>query len=384
MATHFDFFRRAAGRAFLAAAVAAVPLAYGQNDTNSSDPASPPDASASAPAPDSGSNGGWKRVGDHSSVYNSDPNGPPAQPAPAYPSSSNGRASYPAIGGQDSQTPAQNQQQPAYAPPPIPAQLTVPAGTYITVRINQMLSSDKNQPGDAFTASLVQPIVVNGVVVAEPGQTIGGRVATAQHHSSDQPGRLGLALTDLTLVDGQHLTVNTQFVSVRGGTTPGGQQAGTVATTTGAGAVIGAIAGGGSGAAIGAGAGAFAGLLGVLVTRNHASVIYPEQILTFKLETPVTISTVNSSQAFRYVQPNEYDRPTYQNGGPNQYYQSAAPPPPAPVYSYPYYGPYWGWGYPYYWGPSVAFYGGWWGGRGWYGPHYYGGFRGAYRGGFRR
>src|SRR5262249_28331038 len=45
---------------------------------------------------------------------------------------------------------------PAVDPPP-PAQLTLKSGTFITVRVNQYLSSDKNQNGDAFTASLVRP-----------------------------------------------------------------------------------------------------------------------------------------------------------------------------------------------------------------------------------
>ncbi len=362
-----------------------------------------PATTADAPQQQSANpDGGWKRVGDQSQVYspntaantNQDPNqGPPA----AYPPAGYPPAGYPPANNGQNGYPNQNNQPQNYPPPPpVPAQLTMPAGTYLTVRVNQMLSSDKNQPGDAFTASLMQPVVVNGVVVAEPGQTLGGRVVTAEKHHYDKPARLGLALTNLTLVDGQQIPVNTQFISRQGGTTPGGAEAGTVAATTGVGAIIGAAAGWGTGAAIGAGAGAAAGLIGVLVTHNHASVVYPEQVLTFKTEAPVTISTVNSSQAFRYVQPNEYDRPSYSNYGGGGMYESAAPPPPAYNtyyaygYGYPYYGA-WGWGYPYYWGPSFGFYGGYgWGGR-WY-PRggYYGGrgyvgsgFRGGAVGGFR-
>ncbi|MBV8865313.1 MAG: hypothetical protein JO210_07935 [Acidobacteriaceae bacterium] len=401
--------------AALASLVAASTLAFAQN---SSAPASPNQNSGIQQQQSENSSGGWKRVGDQSQVYspdqntnnsypgdtgNSAPNAnqqpsypPPSAPMqqapqgnqPAYPSPNTGRNGYPPIYSQNG---AQQNYQP---PPPIPAQLTMPAGTYLTVRVNQLLSSDKNQPGDAFTASLVQPAVVNGVVVAAPGQTLGGRVVTAEKHHMDQPGRLGLQLTNLTLVDGQQVPLNTQFISRQGGTTPGGAEVGTVAATTGVGAAIGAIAGWGTGAAIGAGAGAAAGLIGVLVTHNHASVIYPEQVLTFRLETPVTISTVNSSQAFFYVQPDQYDRPAYPNQGPNgNMYESGTPPPPtyyAYGYGYPYYAGYpyyggWGWGYPYYWGPSIAFYGGWWGGRyyggrGYYGGGYYGG-RGYYGGG---
>ncbi len=378
----------------------------------------PPPPAANTPVTQTDSSGGWKRVGDQSQAAqmsaqnngygptaspnmaqypapNTGPSQPPPTgqygPAPVNGQYGAGNSPYGAAGNEQ----RQNVPQANYAPPaPVPAQLTMPAGTFLTVRINQMLSSDKNQPGDAFTASLVQPVVVNGVVIAEPGQTIGGRVVTAEKHHVDQPARLGVQLISLSLVDGQQAPIATQFVSRQGGTTPRGTEVGTVAATTGVGATIGAIAGWGTGAAIGAGAGAAAGLIGVLVTHHHASVLYPEQILTFRVETPVTISTVNSAQAFRYVEPNEYDRPTYANYGSGGLYQSAAPAPP--VYNNYAYGayPYGGWGYPYpyfggFYGPSIAFYGGF--GRGYYGRPYYGrGYYGGYhgfaggRGGFRR
>ena len=49
--------------------------------------------------------------------------------------------------------------------------MTLRPGTFVTVRVNQELSSDHNQQGDLFTASLAQPIVVDGIVVAQRGQT---------------------------------------------------------------------------------------------------------------------------------------------------------------------------------------------------------------------
>ena len=89
--------------------------------------------------------------------------------------------------------------------------------------------------------------------------------------------------------------------------------------------------------------------------------IYPEEVLTFKLEAPITVDTTRSAQAFRYVQPNEYNQPVY---GQAQTAPRPPVPPPAPVvvaapYPYPY-----PWFYPYYYGPSFTFFYG----RGWYGP----------------
>ena len=65
-------------------------------------------------------------------------------------------------------------------PPRAPAEVKLPAGSWITIRVNQPLSSDHNHPGDAFTATLVQPLVADGVLIARRGQTVEGRVAEAR------------------------------------------------------------------------------------------------------------------------------------------------------------------------------------------------------------
>src|SRR5438270_902253 len=62
----------------------------------------------------------------------------------------------------------------------VPPQVTIRPGTYLTVRVNQPLSSDRNRQGDAFSATLAKPLVVDGIVIAERGETVGGRVAEAQ------------------------------------------------------------------------------------------------------------------------------------------------------------------------------------------------------------
>ena len=283
----------------------------------------------------------------------------PYSPAPYSPYGQRGQQNYP-------------------APPPIPARLTIPPETYVTVRVNQYLSSDKNQPGDAFSGTLVDPVVVNGIVVAEPGQTLGGVVSLVEKHGPSHPARLGVQLTTLTLVDGQQLSIYTQLTSRGGGTTPGAVEAGTVASTTGLGAAIGAAAGWGTGAAIGAGAGALAGLIGVVVTHNHPSVIAPEQVLTFQIDAPVTFSTTASQAAFHHIEPGEYSQP-YPSGPAPAPYAAVSPAP----YPYPYYGygyPYYAYTYPYsyYWGPSFAFF---YGGRGYGGRYYYRSYPGGYRAG---
>jgi hypothetical protein len=246
----------------------------------------------------------------------------------------------------------------------MPAQLTIAPGTFFTVRMNQVLSSDRNHEGDAFSATLVKPIIVNGVIVADRGQVIQGRVSEAKKAGRvSGVSHLGLELTDMTLVDGSQVPVKTELVN-RNGTTSQGRDAVGIGAATGIGAIIGAGAAGrhevGEGAAIGAGAGAAAGIIGVLLTRGNPTIVRPEQVLTFRMDNPIVVNTDRAPQAFRYAGPYDYQQPQDQpRSAPpvGRYYGSYY----GPGY-YPYYG--YGYGYPYYYGPSIGIgFGGRFGGR---------------------
>src|SRR5207253_9940415 len=123
------------------------------------------------------------------------------------------------------------------------------------------------------------------------GQTIGGRVTEALKAGRVKgTSQLAVELTDVSLVDGQHVPLRTELVQYAGGTSVG-RDATAVGATTGLGALIGAAADGGRGAAIGAGAGAAASVIGVLVTRGKQTVIFPEDVLTFRTSAPITVFT---------------------------------------------------------------------------------------------
>jgi hypothetical protein len=202
------------------------------------------------------------------------------------------------------------------SPPPsyqqVPPTLTLPAGTVITVRVSQLLSSDENRTGDVFDAVLQQPVVVDGWVVARKGQTVLGRVAVAEKARRGGGGvsQLGVGLSQLILVDGQQLPIRTQLLR-SSGTSTSGRDAATVGITTATGAAIGAVAGEGKGAGIGAAVGAAAGIIGVLLTPGRPTVIPPETQLTFQLESPLTISTERSQQAFQPVSPQDFHSQDY-------------------------------------------------------------------------
>ncbi len=243
------------------------------------------------------------------------------------------------------------QQYPRVRPANLPDNLTIPAGTVIQVRTTDWLSSEKSQIGDVFVATLVQPIVVDGWVVARRNQSIIGHVTDAKKAPrGGGVSKLQLDLSQLTLVDGQLVPVQTTLLNASAGTS-NGRAAAAVGLTTGTGAAIGAGFGGGPGAAIGAGAGFTAGVLGVLFTKGKPTIIPPEDVLTFKLENPLTISTVRSNVAFRAVTAQDYAQP---KPAPRPRLLRPYPPPPYGYYAYPY-SPY---AYPY-----PAYYGYY--GRGW-------------------
>jgi hypothetical protein len=298
-------------------------------------------------------NGGWRRVGDAPTTppatdpteptYRSDSYGQPANtPPPA--------ATMPQAPQQMPQQSAPPANRPAYGVPPV---LTLRNGTFFTIRTNEMLASNKNRAGDMFTGMLAQPIIANGVILAERGQTVAGTVAEV---GKDKNGKnfIRLSLTTLTIADGSQIPVQTQLSSIQGHTTPGGVEAGTVIGTTAMGAAIGGAAAWGEGAAIGAGAGAIVGLAAIAATHNHAALIYPETALTFQLTSPVTVATTNSPQAYRFTGPQDYQpAPALRRVAPAPGYGYPAPTYAYPGYAYPapyYYGP----AYPYYWGPSFG------------------------------
>jgi hypothetical protein len=63
---------------------------------------------------------------------------------------------------------------------------------------------------------------------------------------------------------------------------------------------------GGVGAGAGAAAGVVASTSGVLLTHGRPTMVYPEQVLSFRPEAPLTIE---NTQAFQYASPEpDYDR----------------------------------------------------------------------------
>jgi len=177
-------------------------------------------------------------------------------------------------------------------PPPVekpkPTPLVVPAGTVLTVRTGKPLSSKSSQTGQAFLATLAQPVSVNGRWALTTGSTVSGTVVTAKAKGKVKgEGQLDLSLTSIS-VGGHTYQIQTGVLSstVKG---KGKRTAGTTGGGAAGGALIGGIAGGGAGAAIGAGVGAAAGFIGGTLTGNKQIEVPAESALSFTLTHPLTL-----------------------------------------------------------------------------------------------
>ncbi len=179
---------------------------------------------------------------------------------------------------------------PPEPPPYTPHTATLPAGTLLTVRLSESLSSDRNQPGEAFTAVLDKPLIADGFVLAERGSRVEGRIV-----ESRQAGRvkglsnLAIELVGFKTADGQSIKITTETFEKAGESSVKGDAA-KVGVAAGIGAAIGAIAGGGRGAGIGAAVGGAAGTGGVLATRGKAATLPVETRVTFKIKEPVKVT----------------------------------------------------------------------------------------------
>ena len=179
--------------------------------------------------------------------------------------------------------PASSASAPALAP------LIIPAGTSITIRLQEPLSSASAVPGERFQAVLEEPLVAGDRVVVPAGTPVEGHVVSARHSGRlHHPGQLGLTLDSL-IVNEHTIPLATSQVAARGKSHKK-RNWGWIGGGAGGGAAIGALAGGGTGALIGTGVGAAAGTTTAFFTGKKDVTFGSERVLRFRLHQEVSLS----------------------------------------------------------------------------------------------
>lgn len=173
-------------------------------------------------------------------------------------------------------------------PAPAPAPLVIPAGTSITIRLQQGLSSASSVAGERFDAVLDQPLVAQDQTVVPVGTEVLGHVVLARRSGRlRHPGELALTL-DTIVINQQKVPIVTSDIVARGASHKR-RDWGWIGGGTGGGALIGALAGGGKGALIGGGIGAAAGTTTAFLTGKKDVGFGVERRLRFRLHRDLTL-----------------------------------------------------------------------------------------------
>jgi hypothetical protein len=181
-------------------------------------------------------------------------------------------------------------------PPPVPQKITVPAGTQLSIRLNDEVNSEKAQVGDVFHGSISSPVAIDDQTAIPTTADVEGRVVDVK-----SAGRfagqsvLTLELTKLTMNGKSYSLQTSQWT--KSGNGRGKSTAAKVGGGAAVGAVLGGIFGGGKGAAIGAAAGAGAGTGVSAATKGQQIILRPEAIIAFQLQGPVTVTPGASRSA---------------------------------------------------------------------------------------
>jgi hypothetical protein len=178
---------------------------------------------------------------------------------------------------------------PGGAPVVRPADVNIPAGSELAIRINQNISVKHTEPGTRFDGEVEDGWTdANGRVILPRGTPVEG-VVDVSHRRGHFKGRsvLELRLTSLTL-NGQQYPLNTHDMrETKKG--KGKRSAAFIGGGSGLGMLIGGVASGGTGLLIGGLAGGGAGTAAAGLTGNRDLDIPAESIVHFRLADDLTL-----------------------------------------------------------------------------------------------
>lgn len=172
---------------------------------------------------------------------------------------------------------------PGAAPIVAPAEVNVPAGTTLAIRINQHISVKTSRAGDHFDGEIAEPVYSeNNHVIIPRGTPVGGVIAESHKRGHFKGASiLDLRLTSLTLNGTRYPIASSDLTRTKKG--KGKRSAAMIGGGTGLGMLIGGVATGGTGLLIGGLAGAGAGTAAAGLTGNGDIDIPAESLVRFKL-----------------------------------------------------------------------------------------------------
>ena len=150
-----------------------------------------------------------------------------------------------------------------------PVNVTIPAGTMLTIRIDQGISVKTSRAGNRFTGEIVDPVLGgNNSVLVPKGASVGGVVAVSHRRGHFKGSSLlELRLTSLTM-DGTRYPLATRDLA-RSKKGKGRRSAAMIGGGAGLGMLVGGVASGGVGLLVGGLAGGGAGTAVAGLTIVH-------------------------------------------------------------------------------------------------------------------
>lgn len=167
--------------------------------------------------------------------------------------------------------------------PSAPAQVSIPKGTSLAIRVDQTISVKTSRPGDEFTGEIVEPIYApdNSILVPK-GTRVRGRVDAAHRRGRFKGASiLALRLTAMRLNGTEYPLETREFAESKRG--KGRRTAGLIGGGAGLGMLVGGLATGGAGLLWGGLAGGGAGTAAAAFTGNRDLYIPAEAIVHFRL-----------------------------------------------------------------------------------------------------
>ncbi len=164
-----------------------------------------------------------------------------------------------------------------------PAEVRIPAGTSLAVRVDQAISVKANRPGDQFTGEVVAPVAANdGGVLIPKGARVKGRVDAA-HKRGHFKGASVLVLRLASIeLNGAEYPVETRVLEERK-KGKGKRSAAFIGGGSGLGMLVGGLAAGPAGLLWGGLAGGGAGTAAAGLTGNRDLKIPAESVVHFNL-----------------------------------------------------------------------------------------------------